>query len=224
MSPDAISVAPDLTKPICSRPPDRTSIVAYSSATRTGSGRTVTRVPSERIFAFVVVRATAPVMTGLAAGQIVDPGMMLVGADIQAELVAKPVLVEHLVVELPDDSSDRNTGSAGSPAPKGRDRSPPAGRTDRRTRYGSRFPWPGLRDRKTGLSNGRAAGPICNCRCATRPRSSPASASEPSDFSPATAFAEPCRRPARRASSRAVPRPRRRNRSRAPNRRGSSPA
>ena len=48
-SPDTISVAPDLTKPISSRPFEMTSIVAYSSAIRTGSGRTVTSVPRDRM-------------------------------------------------------------------------------------------------------------------------------------------------------------------------------
>ena len=72
-SPDTISVAPDLTKPISSRPFDNTSIVAYSSAIRTGSGRTVISVPSERMRAFVVSRATMPVMTGLAAHRLLIP-------------------------------------------------------------------------------------------------------------------------------------------------------
>ena len=64
--PEAISVPPDLTKPISSRPREMTSAVAYSSATRTGSLRTVTSVPmlSRRIF--LVWRATMPSTTGLA--------------------------------------------------------------------------------------------------------------------------------------------------------------
>ena len=66
-SPETISVAPDLTKPISSRPRESTSIVAYSSAMRTGSGRTVISVPSDRMRTLRVSRATTPVMTGLAA-------------------------------------------------------------------------------------------------------------------------------------------------------------
>ena len=54
--PETISVAPDLTKPMSSRPRDNTSIVAYSVATRTGSGRTVISVPSDRIRTFLVSR------------------------------------------------------------------------------------------------------------------------------------------------------------------------
>ncbi len=72
-SPETISVAPDLTKPISSRPFEMTSIVAYSSAIRTGSGRTVIRVPSDRMRAFLVSRATTPVMTGLAAHRLLMP-------------------------------------------------------------------------------------------------------------------------------------------------------
>jgi len=72
-SPDTISVAPDLTKPISSRPREITSMVAYSVATRTGSGRTVINVPNERIRTFFVRRATMPVMTGLAAQRLLIP-------------------------------------------------------------------------------------------------------------------------------------------------------
>ena len=72
-SPDTISVAPDLTKPISSRPFEMMSIVAYSSATRTGSGRTVISVPSDRMRDFFVMLATTPVMTGLAAHRLLIP-------------------------------------------------------------------------------------------------------------------------------------------------------
>ena len=55
------------------RPRLSTSIVAYSVATRTGSGRTVISVPSDRIRTLCVNRATMPVMTGLAAHRLLMP-------------------------------------------------------------------------------------------------------------------------------------------------------
>ena len=58
--PDTISLSPDLTKPISSRPREMTSAVAYSSAIRTGSGRTETSVPSDRMRTFLVWRAMIP--------------------------------------------------------------------------------------------------------------------------------------------------------------------
>ena len=57
---DADSLPPDLTKPISKRPRDRTSAVAYSSAMRTGSGRTEISVPSDRMRTFFVWRAMMP--------------------------------------------------------------------------------------------------------------------------------------------------------------------
>ena len=72
-SPEAISVPPDFTKPICKRPFEITSSVAYSSATRTGSGRTVTSVPRLKILAFFVIRATIAVTSGLAPQRLLIP-------------------------------------------------------------------------------------------------------------------------------------------------------
>ena len=51
---DAISLPPDLTKPISRRPREMTSAVAYSSATRTGSGRSEISVPRLRMRALRV--------------------------------------------------------------------------------------------------------------------------------------------------------------------------
>jgi hypothetical protein len=51
---EAISLPPDLTKPISKRPREMTSAVAYSSAMRTGSGRNDTNVPRLRMRAWRV--------------------------------------------------------------------------------------------------------------------------------------------------------------------------
>src|SRR5262245_6839792 len=64
--PEAISVPPDLTKPMSRRPRHITSAVAYSSATRTGSFRTVTSVPRLRIRTRRVCLASTPRISGLA--------------------------------------------------------------------------------------------------------------------------------------------------------------
>jgi len=64
--PEAISLPPDFTKPISRRPRHMTSAVAYSSATRTGSLRTVISVPRLRIRTFFVWRARTPRISGLA--------------------------------------------------------------------------------------------------------------------------------------------------------------
>ena len=64
--PEAISVPPDLTKPISSRPREMTSAVAYSSAIRTGSVRTEIKVPNDRMRTFLVWRAAMPRIIGLA--------------------------------------------------------------------------------------------------------------------------------------------------------------
>ncbi len=66
MLPEAISVPPDFTNPISRRPRQITSAVAYSSATRTGSWRIVTRVPRLRIRTLRVCRARMPRIKGLA--------------------------------------------------------------------------------------------------------------------------------------------------------------
>ena len=62
---DAISVPPDLTKPISRRPREITSAVAYSSATRTGSRRSEISVPRLRMRAFRVCRARMLTSIGL---------------------------------------------------------------------------------------------------------------------------------------------------------------
>jgi hypothetical protein len=64
--PDAISLPPDFTKPISSRPRHITSAMAYSSAMRTGSFRTVMSVPRLRMRTFLVWRARTPRMSGAA--------------------------------------------------------------------------------------------------------------------------------------------------------------
>ncbi len=64
--PETISLSPDLTKPISSRPLEITSAVAYSSAIRTGSGRIVINVPRLRMRTFFVCRARMPRIIGLA--------------------------------------------------------------------------------------------------------------------------------------------------------------
>ena len=64
--PEAISLPPDFTNPISSRPREITSAVAYSSATRTGSVRTVISVPRLRMRTFRVWRARMPRTSGLA--------------------------------------------------------------------------------------------------------------------------------------------------------------
>ena len=71
--PDAISVPPDFTKPISSRPREITSAVAYSSATRTGSVRTVISVPRLRMRTFRVWRARMPRISGLAPNRQLMP-------------------------------------------------------------------------------------------------------------------------------------------------------
>ena len=64
--PEAISLPPDFTKPISRRPRVITSAIAYSSATRTGSLRTVMSVPRLRMRTFFVCRASTPRMSGAA--------------------------------------------------------------------------------------------------------------------------------------------------------------
>src|SRR6266852_7491146 len=63
---DAISVPPDLTKPISRRPREMTSAVAYSSAIRTGSCRSETSVPMLRMRTLRVWRARMPRISGFA--------------------------------------------------------------------------------------------------------------------------------------------------------------
>ena len=70
---EAISLPPDLTKPISSRPRLITSAVAYSSAMRTGSGRSVISVPRLRMRAFLVWRASIPSSMGFAASRELIP-------------------------------------------------------------------------------------------------------------------------------------------------------
>ena len=71
--PDTISLSPDLTKPISSRPREITSAVAYSSAMRTGSRRTVTSVPWLRMRTLLVCRAMVPRIIGLAPYRLLIP-------------------------------------------------------------------------------------------------------------------------------------------------------
>ena len=70
---DAISVPPDFTKPISSRPREMTSAVAYSSATRTGSLRSEMRVPRLRMRTWRVWRARMPTSSGLAPSSELIP-------------------------------------------------------------------------------------------------------------------------------------------------------
>src|SRR5262245_61290306 len=80
---DAISVPPDLTKPISRRPREMTSAVAYSSATRTGSDRSEIRVPRLRMRTLRVWRARMPTSMGLAPSRELIPAWCSIASTLR---------------------------------------------------------------------------------------------------------------------------------------------
>ena len=70
--------------------------------------------------------------------EAVDPGMVLVGDDVDPDVVAQEVLVERLLEQVGGDCGDRSTCWAGWPARNPRCPGRAAARTDRDSRSGTR--------------------------------------------------------------------------------------
>ena len=138
--PEAISVPPDLTKPISSRPREITSAVAYSSATRTGSWRTVIkRAHAEEADVLGLARDDAEDHRARAI-EAVDPGMVLARGDVEAEFVAQQVFVERLLEEPRRDLRVAISVGQARPHRIGRRRAPPAARTGTGSRNETKRP------------------------------------------------------------------------------------
>ena len=126
-----ISNGTPLTKPISSRPREITSIVAYSSATRIGSLRLPIGMPSAKqahFFGFARQDRHRDRADRIGTGR---SGVVLVGHDVDAELVAQRPLVEIAVVEISADfrvvEARRDRHAVGV----GRDAARPGGRPSR---------------------------------------------------------------------------------------------
>ena len=87
------------TKPMSRRPREITSIIEYSSATRTASIRLAIGMPRQRSPIFLVSRARIAI--GIAdRGRTGRGRMVLVDHDVDAELVTQRPFVEIAVVEI----------------------------------------------------------------------------------------------------------------------------
>jgi hypothetical protein len=57
----------------------------------------------------------------IGAGQVVEAGVMLISADLEAKLVAERIFFEYLIVQTANDGPIAENGSEGSLAPKAPD-------------------------------------------------------------------------------------------------------